>query len=1286
MSNKNVWQILNNCFKTNEIPTTNIYFEWLNSLDDTESREQYKQLKLQDVFWSKLKIFLDDVEWDKITKNAQGAPVWRMELREFLNWYTDFLIEQWYIRWKKWSYKWVFSDYWIERYKFNVLKYLTDAEQEPKKLGTLLNSFKWWSTHWNLMNSIMSYEFYRMFMSKSEMEKYLWESVEQATFEALWQLYWGNKCIYDFFSDAEKEARPLDKMTVLLYDEKWNEMEYPSEWYITRTYLSNLTIDQQIKQFEASYGKFNMFEKMAFVIKRSFFAVGNFAYKAINWVTSPAIYSTLLSFWWWIKWLVSLLVLNSMGYVSDLFLHHTVIKWDWDKFMKKYWFWTESFSDTLTEWSFLQWLKYLFTKTKQMFQQWLFNAVDVLTENNYRKRVVQDYLSQIFPWCKSLDMIDKELQELKIKDAKKYDDLMLAIKYWIDESLGKQRSQYKLSPLQKEVKPFSVWSPEKDIIKTLYWFFSWWWKGKIIWAIKTILRTMDWQHWKNFAKVYDEMIAKGMSVDEIVAKYNKIQFEDTEVTYLLNKIFYGMLLTKYMMRNFRDPGGSWENQTLFEWYKEFYEFFSAFDPTAAALETLPEYKIISNIINTFAWQLSLWASWLKATEASILTGTKTLFNILTRWLYFPRIGTQVYANVSRDREKEERHWLSYIFSAIQDNCNGFMYYGKETIDNWLDDFYLPRWPNWFLRKIVWLQDSELEYVNEEKTKLKIAKAVNSGEWFTNYVLYNFPFAKQYNMWMIEDSDAQFIDAVNEFRDSYAYHEFINDRLPDDMTNYDYKFIYNLLVSRTKAKKWSIREDLRKEYSYLNDKKEKKYNWDQQTQEDIVSFLMQNWLDEKQSEELIKRFKSADTIYKEEAVRTLAYMEAKTPWSWLQALSYIMQREVFKETYKDVDYDNPPSDKVIDAKREAAIQKITKKYAKYIPLIDKERTYPQIIMEYVKHHWYQLSDFIKGWEWIDTIDDKGNRVDDSYITYQIISPESWFHSNLFDNTFKAQVVVDTYAARWDVNAYKLKNGYWLIYDLSSIRNDDWSLDKDMSKYMLASLNAVYDHIDKMWVDEEEERKLKQWALMFSEPLVRDILRDETLMAHDDIKQVTNDWLTYWYKEFDELNDLATKYAEEQLEDKKKKKRKNYWYWKRYYNRYWYYNSKWLSNRHNSMYDKTYWKDWLNKYKVYDWTPTKYNVDYLSETDYYKIRELMWKLWGWSWGSGWWAWGSKSWRWSWGNGEANIWVSTKRGKAFQFYKMEDPDKPVEYARPWRARFVKKWSWNDPISTTTWKQLMK
>ena len=65
-------------------------------------------------------------------------------------------------------------------------------------------------------------------------------------------------------------------------------------------------------------------------------------------------------------------------------------------------------------------------------------------------------------------MIDKELQELKIKDAKKYDDLMLAIKYWIDESLGKQRSQYKLSPLQKEVKPFSVWSPEKDIIKTLY--------------------------------------------------------------------------------------------------------------------------------------------------------------------------------------------------------------------------------------------------------------------------------------------------------------------------------------------------------------------------------------------------------------------------------------------------------------------------------------------------------------------------------------------------------------------------------------------------------------------------------------------------------------------------------------------------------------------------------------------------------------------------------------------------------------------------------------------------
>ena len=51
---------------------------------------------------------------------------------------------------------------------------------------------------------------------------------------------------------------------------------------------------------------------------------------------------------------------------------------------------------------------------------------------------------------------------------------------------------------------------------------------------------------------------------------------------------------------------------------------------------------------------------------------------------------------------------------------------------------------------------------------------------------------------------------------------------------------------------------------------------------------------------------------------------------------------------------------------------------------------------------------------------------------------------------------------------------------------------------------------------------------------------------------------------------------------------------------------------------------------------------------------------------------------------IWGYYKSGKAIPFYKWEDPDKNVEYNTPYRKRRVRRWSWQTPISITTWKRL--
>lgn len=101
----------------------------------------------------------------------------------------------------------------------------------------------------------------------------------------------------------------------------------------------------------------------------------------------------------------------------------------------------------------------------------------------------------------------------------------------------------------------------------------------------------------------------------------------------------------------------------------------------------------------------------------------------------------------------------------------------------------------------------------------------------------------------------------------------------------------------------------------------------------------------------------------------------------------------------------------------------------------------------------------------------------------------------------------------------------------------------------------------------------------------------------------------------------------------------------------------------------------KYRVFDWTPRSYEKNYLSRYDFNEAQMAAW-------------WRrrldkKKSSKW-WKSDDDWIWVTTRRWKSLQFYKREDPDKPVEYKLPRRKRWVRRWKWVKPISSTTWKHL--
>ena len=180
-----------------------------------------------------------------------------------------------------------------------------------------------------------------------------------------------------------------------------------------------------------------------------------------------------------------------------------------------------------------------------------------------------------------------------------------------------------------------------------------------------------------------------------------------------------------------------------------------------------------------------------------------------------------------------------------------------------------------------------------------------------------------------------------------------------------------------------------------------------------------------------------------------------------------------------------------------------------------------------------------------------------------------------------------------------------------------------------------------------------------------------MKRPDVQTIISDWTHYRYKEFKELNDIATETAEDELQNSEWKR---LWSKRNYFN--WWASKKfpWFTKRYDYMKNRAYNNDYI-KYRVYNWTPRTYWKNYLSRYEFNEARYWIW----------WWTKLQKksSGKW-WKNKDDWIWVSTRRWKSIQFYKREDINKPVEYRLPWRKRWVRKWSWVKPISTTTWKHL--
>ena len=1248
------------------------------------------------VDWSKIENKKEKVLWlfMRESKRMASAPSWYTSVKSSMLHYVDYLRKH---------HPQLMTDYWFNKLQESIERYFRDIENWKWKqwwyrvLLEMFNSELW--NHWYLMSKVMP-QFDRILSDKQVAENMLWYNFNNVTFREFSEaaaVYankarWWNLTVADALWTKYADQIYWAKTRMLFdIDENWvvTRAEDPKEWHISKTYLMKLSTDQQIEQIRyvlwensPSMSKFSMFMKIKLWYNWWWRVL-----RLINTIWSPSFYSALMTFWKWLTWFMPLLILNSWMFVTDTIARWHRLNWDWKTLFKKW-----NLSDWLPEsldwysswiwntlWDLARWF---YSKAANAFQQWLFNAWDLLMENAYKVRQYQMFFEAQFPWIRSVAELDVILENMRRTDPDKLNRLLDAAKWYSEYSirLSTTNTPVLASLVRVHAAKNPLNQPMLDCWYVMWNFFSGWWFNKIMWAWK-ILKDWFWNiyHWRIWSKYLDELLATRIPdvdssgkkimrhLDEWEVRWamTRAYLENEQLIYTLHKIYIAMMIWKYLDRLTED---SWEknNETVFEDFSDMFNFMDVFSWDYAALTANPQWRIVKNFWDMFVWELENNASLWTATKAWTAAATKEFFRSFFRRLYIPQIATEYLSLTNANWDMEESTWMKRLTKSIQDNVNGYLFYLKDTTENWEYNYYIPKWPNAYVNSILGKSPDSVEFVNDQKMLSKLANLswslFDDNSTFHNWVIYSFPFLKQWNISQIADVE-WFINDHDDFRRTKEYNDMVNWQFPWDMQDQDWEYAYNIVTRRLVNDEDKIsNENLLAQYSFVNDDWWISYNKNMQTQEYIIHKLMENWLTEEQSADLITRMNSRTNRYDEEAIRTLWYMEAKTPGSSLQAVAYLMNKEWLDYVYKSwVKYEW----EALKARQEQWKIEAAKKYAQYIPYIDRYYIWPQFILHYAKTHNTSLAKYIE-WPW------EYNAWAMKLVTPWSKESADWviYQNSMLRQNFQAQLMVDIEWANWNPNARKLMNWFALIFDTKKYENADWTLQPKYAAYALNQIETIYNHIDSLAMDENSKRILKQWTLMFWDKLYVSIMNDEKLTKREDVQQILKDWTTYRYWEFRELDQIAIEAAEDQLSNKEWKA---YWSKKDYLLSWINKRFPWFANWYDYMKNKAYSNGYM-KFRVYDWTPRTYEKDYLSRWDFNEARYWLW----------WWEPLDKKSSGKWKKSDDWIWVTSKRWKALQFYKREDPDKPVEYKLPRRKRWVRRWKWVKPISSTTWKHL--
>lgn len=976
-----------------------------------------------------------------------------------------------------------------------------------------------------------------------------------------------------------------------------------------------------------------------------------------------------------LKSVANLTALNTMMYITDRinWNKYRNIDWDWKWLLRKY-----AILQDFDDWDF-DWLDFstknlgnqifkVWEKTNKILWAWLFNAADSVMWKDYMAKRLSYFFQTRFPWAKTVDDVEMELikmsddsRETLLKSAEEYVDMWLYNETWQTRDFTLWRRVHATESIFLQ--------PLNNLKRHLWDFLKWWWRNKRAAAVKQVKNLWDVLH-SDYWKEYLEFISRDdITPWNVQARIHSKALNNIDAIDFVSKIWTAFFLSRLAYRAQDAQETETAERAAIKDVFDLFELFSNFNWDLAALRILPEWQMfeafIGNLIyETWDWlEMDLWAaSWETALQVA---------KNFARWLWLFRWTllwwTKYFNSLDVDDPNVDLIDLwKQMMSGILAMATWYSFYSNYEIETAGVTKYVPKSYTLGLYEMTWIPPEVIKDYRELTDDYKTYRAYNSWTtWLWNRLKYRIPFIAEYNKWWFDSYD-NFTKALNELKDDAQYINMVDKWiLPSDLPYSVKIFWYNkvtqlLMDKNDKMNRFNLHIDKTYEKDW-----EKMYAWSNQIYHDISAILLSQWITHDQLDKVTQMLDDDTPFYNARAVRALAFLDSRVPWSAIEIVAYMMNKE-WDDAFHKKYWKYAKFSEVTDL--DSAQFKINAfdKYSKYLYDADMYRTYPQIVLRALKERKdLTISNMISDpdpteyWE----LDLRLNE-DDTYWSRKLL------------NEFKIELLTSKAINQWDYNAYKMNNLYTNLFNPSvNDINKDWSIKTEYIVEVLDQAKIISDKIDWYWLPSWDKSVIKAWLYASLDRFLPELFsswRYDLLPKED--KDIVQSVLHLMWWTVNDLDDLSVSDAEDAVMEKI-----NSMYKKKWYTSTKNYNT-WPKVSNNLNYYINKLKNWIKQYSPYKNQNFKYTYNSNGHSiRYYTEKELERLLakgktreWvtspGWS-SSSWWS--SRS-QW-YGNQNKPGWSVSQRAWSARprGAKTEDPDKGFAWWEYWKVKRMRKTS---------------